>query len=311
MSASAIFRRTACLLLLGAPLLALAEGDWRAERVGGDVLRAGQERLADGEPVAAPLRLRLKEGAALTLRRNATRLRLRGPAELQLHADADDGGARLVLAAGALRASTESPEGLKINAGALRLQLAGAEAWVEAADTARVCALSGETAVQHAEAYPTYRLKETGACLAAAPDGVLLHEWPDRAVLNARLARADGGSRPLPASFRPPLTATLPVDAAPEGTPEEAAPDDAPSSGAAPQASAEAGWYVVLGAFSTGDRARRRLDEAGIDGRVLPGSADAPYRSVAGPHDDRAAAETRRQALRERFPGAWLLQHTP
>lgn len=310
MTASALFRRTACLLLLGAPLLALAEGNWRAERVGGEVLRDGQERLADGEPVTAPLRLRLKEGAALTLRRNATRLRLRGPAELQLHADADDGAARLVLAAGALRASTESPEGLKINAGALRLQLAGAEAWVEAADTARVCALSGDTAVQHAEAYPTYRLKETGACLAAAPDGVLLHEWPDRAALNARLARADGGSRPLPASFRPPLTATLPLDTTPADAPEKA-PEDTPASEATPAATPESGWYVVLGAFSTRERAQRQLDQAEVEGQVLPGSADAPYRSVAGPHGDRAAADTQRQALRERFPDAWLLQHTP
>lgn len=310
MSASALFRRTACLLLLGAPLLALAEGDWRAERVGGEVLRDGQERLADGEPVAAPVRLRLMEDAALTLRRHATRLRLRGPAELRLHADGADGGARLVLAGGALRASAESGPPLKINAGALRLQLGGAEAWVEAADTARVCALRGATAVQHAEAYPTYRLKETGACLTAAPDGVLLHEWPDRAALNARLARADGGSRPLPASFRPPLSATLPLDGASADAPEKS-PEDAPASGAAPAATPESGWYVVLGAFSTRERAQRQLDQANVDGQVLAGSADAPYRSVAGPHGDREAADTQRQALRERFPGAWLLQHTP
>lgn len=301
MRPSPIFRRTACALLLGLPLLAPAGGEWRAERVGGEVLRGGQQRIADGEPVASPVRLRLEQGAALTLRRNATRLRLRGPAELQLYADATDGAARLVLSAGALRASSESDEALKINAGALRLQLSRAEAWVEAADTPRVCALSGETAVQHAEAYPTYRLKETGACLAAAPEGVLLHEWPDRATLNARLARADGGSRPLPASFRPPLQASSPV--------EQAQADEPTSEAAAP--AAKAGWYIVLGAFSTRERALDQLDAASLDGRILPGPAGAPYRSAAGPHPDRDAAEARKEGLRERFPGAWLLQHTP
>ncbi|WP_043769338.1 SPOR domain-containing protein [Algiphilus aromaticivorans] len=306
MSASATFRRTACLLLLGAPLLTLAEGDWRAERVGGEVLRDGQQALADGEPVASPARLQLAEGAALTLRRDASRLRLRGPAELRLHEEGPDGGARIVLSKGAMRTSAESGPALKINAGALRLQLDEAEAWVETADTGRVCALHGEIAVQHAEAYPTYRLQETGACLAAASDGVLLHEWPDRATLNARLARADGGSRPLPANFRPPLAPARPADAA---LPRE--PADAPTSDATTPVN-EGGWYVVLGAFSTQERAQRQLDTAAVDGQVLPGTADAaPYRSVAGPHADREAAESAREALRERVPGAWLLQHTP
>ena len=291
--------------MVGAPLLALAEGDWRAERVGGEVLRDGQEALADGEPVAAPARLQLAEGAALTLHKDTTRLRLRGPGELSLHGDGPDGGARIVLSKGALRASAESGPALKINAGALRLQLAGAEAWVETADTGRVCTLHGETAVQHAEAFPTYRLKETGACLAAASDGVLLHEWPDRATLNARLARADGGSRPLPANFRPPLAPTQPGDTA-----LAREPADAPASETATPAN-KAGWYVVLGAFSTRERAQRQLDTAAVDGQVLPGAANAPYRSVAGPHADREAAESAREALRERFPGAWLLPHTP
>jgi cell division septation protein DedD len=303
MTPSAIFRRTACAALLGVPLLATAGGEWRAERVGGDVLRDDLQRLADGEPVAAPVRLRLEEGAALTLRRNATRLRLRGPAVLQLHADAADGAARLVLRAGALRASSESDDALKINAGALRLKLSRAEAWVEAADGARVCALRGETAVQHAEAYPTYRLGETGACLAAAPEGVLLHEWPDRATLNARLARADGGSRPLPASFRPPLQTAPPAEATPAV--------EAASETAAPPSAAEAGWYVVLGAFSTRERAQQQLDRVSLDGRMLPGPAGAPYRISAGPYPDRDAAEARKDRLRERFPDAWLLQHPP
>lgn len=310
MNAFSTFRGAACLLLLGAPLLALADASWRAERVSGDVLRDGQDRVADGAPLAPPLRLQLADEAALTLRRETARMRLRGPAALRLHADGADGGARLVLEAGALRASAGSRPALKINAGPLRLQLINAEAWVETADTARVCALSGETAVQHAEAYPTYRLQETGACLAAAPDGVLLHEWPDRAALNARLARADGGSRPLPASFRPPLSATPPVDPTPADAPTRAA-QSTPASGASATAEAEAGWYVALGAFSTRERARLRLDQAEVEGRVLPGPADAPYRSVAGPHGDREAAERQRQALRERFPGAWLLEHTP
>ena len=79
----------------------------------------------------------------------------------------------------------------------------------------------------------------------------------------------------------------------------------------APPAASEGGWYVVLGAFSSRERARDHLEAIAVAGRVLPGPAQAPYRSAAGPHASRDAAEARRRALAERFPGAWLVQHTP
>lgn len=281
--------RTSCLLLLSACMVSTAEAAWRAERVGGSVERADGSALADGAPVAEDAALRLNEGAALTLRRGDIRLRTRGPAQLRLYADDADGTSRLVLESGALRASAAGDTGLKINAGRLRLKLAGAEAWVESAGEDRVCALQGETAVQHAAAASTQRLRETGACRTAAPEGVLLHEWPDRATLNARLARADGGSRPLPVSFEAP-----------------------PAGEAAPVQQADTKeWYVVLGAFSSPERAETLFADDGIDGQVLAAGADGPYRSVVGPFPDKAAADARRNNLRERFSGAWLLEHTP
>lgn len=307
MRASAI-RRSTLALLLGVCATSPVLADWRAERVGGEVVLGDGSTLADGQPVTAGSALTLGDDTALTLRHGGSRLRTRGPARLTIHADAHGGAARVVLDHGALRASAGPDDVLKVNVGLLRLKLEDAEVWTESADADRVCALQGVTAVQHVTARPTYSLREAGACRTAAREGVLLHEWPDRAALNARLARADGGSRPLPVSFQPPSGVATSPDTTPSGPTAASTPD--PASPTAP-AQAESTWYVVLGAFSTRTRAQTMLRDAALDGRVLAAGADGPYRSVVGPLADRAAAHARRTALRERFAGAWVLSHTP
>lgn len=286
-------RRDGLLLLLGLALCVPAEAGWRAEHVSGAVLRDGGQRVADGEPLAEHATLALEADAALTLRAEGARLRLRGPATIQLYERTSDGSARLVLREGALRASTDDNGGVKVNAGGLRLRLRNGEAWAQSDDSDRVCALQGSVAVQQADKPATHHLRETGACLILDADDKLLQEWPDRRTLNEWLARADGGSRPLPPYFRP-LRGQTRTPEAPEGPATEGA----------------VAWYVALGAFSERERARTLLEQAGVEGTILRTDAGL-FRSLAGPYEHRDAAEARRDSLRSRYPDAWLLEHTP
>lgn len=309
-------RRTAAAALLAAllnPAGALAE--WRAERVTGEVaVRHGDTSttaLADGAPVASGSMLRLHEGGALTLWRDGARLRTRAPAELRIHADGPGTVPRLQLLDGAVRAEVPSGLDLRVNAGALRLQMRDGEAWFSTGATHdRVCALRGAVAVQVPDKQQTLYLRETGACLARGPDGALLHERPGRNELNARLARADSGSRPLPVTYRPP---PLPAsDAATGQTQPVPVPDAGPAAGPAQPANAENGWYIVVGAFSERVRAEALLRDDPVigsaRGAVLPIAGSGLVRAAIGPFGSRAEAERQRAALAARHPGAWLLE---
>lgn len=336
-----LWRKTATTL--AATMLALsgttaaAEG-WRAERVTGPVAVDAGGTLADGAPVAADARLRLDDDGALTLWRAGTRLRLRGPAELALFpADRPD-IARVQLHSGTMRADAPAGRDLRVNAGQLRLRLVNAEAWTAAGqDGDRVCALDGTTQVQLPNAVQTLMLEHTGACLRLMDDGTLLHERPTRSELNARLARADGGSDPLPVTFKP---APVPDDAdatsAAAKVPGAATPStpgsadtatteakavqakDPPRSvepvgpGAARAADYQQAWFVVIGAFTDNQSARNVLqkdrDIAPEQAHVLRIARGGLFRSAVGPFPDRDSAEQRRAALRERYPEAWLLR---
>lgn len=308
-------RRTAAAALLAAllsPAGALAE--WRAERVTGEVaVRHGNTSttaLADGAPVASGSTLRLHEGGALTLWRDGARLRTRAPAELRIHADGPGTVPRLHLLDGAVRAEVPGGLDLRVNAGALRLQMRDGEAWFSTGDTHdRVCALRGAVAVQVPDKQQTLYLRETGACLARGPDGALLHERPGRNELNARLARADSGSRPLPVTYQPP---PLPGG---DGTSGQPAPDAGSAAAPAPAATAGNGWYIVVGAFSERERAEALLrDDPAIGsarGAVLPIADSGLVRAAVGPFGSRDKAERQRAALAARHPGAWLLEPGP
>jgi len=310
---------------------------WRAERVTGSVAVDSGHSLADGAPVAADARIQLDDDGALTLWRTGTRLRLRGPAELALFPADQPEIARVQLRSGTMRAHAPTGRDLRVNAGQLRLRLMNAEAWTAAApDGDRVCALDGTIQVQLPNASQTLMLEHAGACLRLLGDGTLLHERPTRSELNARLARADGGSDPLPVTFTPaPVpeeadTATAPADtpttmqppapAASASQPEEAMPNEdmtPPRSvePVGPGASSEQydrAWFVVVGAFTDNASAREVLQG---DRRIAPGEAHVLriargglFRSAVGPFPGRDSAEARRATLRERYPEAWLLR---
>ncbi|MHA7833005.1 MAG: SPOR domain-containing protein, partial [Algiphilus sp.] len=157
---------------------------------------------------------------------------------------------------------------------------------------------------------------------------------------NARLARADGGSDPVPVTFSPaPIpegarpAARLPkaprpiaVPPAPATTTEAAGPDAAtpdpatqppgrsvkPVGRAADAEQYDQAWFVVIGAFTDNASARavlRRNQNIGPDeGHVLRIARGGLFRSAVGPFPDRAAAEARREALRTQYPEAWLLR---
>ncbi|WP_420427912.1 SPOR domain-containing protein [Algiphilus sp.] len=337
-------RALALPFLLVVSTTVVAQG-WRAERVTGPVESTSGEALADGAPLAADARLQLQEGGALTLWRAGTRLRLRGPAELALFPADQPEVARVQLRDGALRADAPAGRDLRVNAGALRLRLVNAEAWMAAAgDGDRVCALRGTTQVQVPDSNQTLMLERTGACLRRLQDGTLLHERPTRSELNARLARADGGSDPVPVTFRPapiPEGARTASSPAPSSTPPEessirsadagsaaaaaapAAPDTnpvlqtparsvKPVERAAPPDQYEQAWFVVIGAFTDEASARavlrRNQGIAPDEGHVLRIARGGLFRSAVGPFPDRAAAEARREALRTDYPEAWLLR---
>lgn len=310
---------------------------WRAERVTGSVAVDSGGSLADGAPVAANARIQLDDDGALTLWRAGTRLRLRGPGELALFAADRPEVARVQLKSGTMRADAPAGRDLRVNAGQLRLRLVNAEAWTAAApDGDRVCALDGTTQVQLPNATQTLMLEHTGACLRLLEDGTLLHERPTRSELNARLARADGGSDPLPVTFTPapapdqsgPAAAAATTQAAMQPSapsssaqqPTDAMPaeDDTPSRSVervgpgADSALYEQAWFVVIGAFTDNASAREVLKK---DQRIAPEEAHVLriargglFRSAVGPYTDRDSAEKRRASLREQYPGAWLLR---
>lgn len=331
----------AATMLALSGITAAAEG-WRAERVTGAVAVDAGGALADGAPVAADARLRLDDDGALTLWRAGTRLRLRGPADLALFPADKPEIARVQLHSGTMRAHAPAGRDLRVNAGQLRLRLVNAEAWTAAEeDGDRVCALGGTTQVQLPDAVQTLMLEHTGACLRLMDDGTLLHERPPRSELNARLARADGGSDPLPVTFKPApvpengdamAAAANGVEGAVPPTPDTgsgtAATDttqteavqakDPPRSvkpvgpGAADTADYQQAWFVVIGAFTDNTSARNVLKrDQGIapeEAHVLRIARGGLFRSAVGPYPDRESAEQRREALRDRYPEAWLLR---
>lgn len=333
-------RTLAIPFLLMACTSVAAEG-WRAERVTGPVVSTSGEQLADGAPLATDARLQLQRDGALTLWRAGTRLRLRGPAALALFPADQPEVARVQLRAGALRADAPAGRDLRVNAGALRLRLVNAEAWMAAAeDGDRVCALRGTTQVQVPDSGQTLMLDRTGACLHRLTDGTLLHDRPTRGELNARLARADGGSDPVPVTFTPapipqdvpaatmaPKSAATPADGGKASAASAVAKPTAAVAGAAapiPPRSVEPvgraarpeqydqAWFVVIGAFTEKATAQEVLrQDPGIapnEGHVLRIARGGLFRAAVGPFPDRAAAEARRAALLTPYPKAWLLR---
>lgn len=279
---------------------AVQAAEWQAERVSGGVRQSvdGNNRsLADGERVHAMARFALSnENAALTLRHGNTRLRTRGPGNLQLFGV--DGGdpavARVQLLDGAVRVDSRDLD-LRINAGGLRGRVHQGEAWLSTGrDGDLACVLRGRLELRHSGETGIQTLEQPGECLRL--DGQIgTRLLPAAATLNVWLARADGGLNPLspatvaagngaapaprdadmrapatsaPATPPPPPAASpapsrpvpVPAPAAtprPVAPPASSAPARMPATAAAVGRGSASGWYVVVGTFAEPARAQR------------------------------------------------------
>lgn len=293
----------ALALLLAPPVL--AQEAWVAERVTGKVsveLDGSRRSLEDGQRLPERGSVELQDDAALTLWRANVRLRTRGPSFLGLHGS--PGGeariARLHVGEGAFRIEAPENADLRINVGGLRVRLSGGEAWLAAdPDADRVCALRGSVEVQPPDATHTLIMRQTGACLALHADGSLEDERPLLHEINERLARADGGSSPLPVTFQTPPLPTRRADR-PQAAATAAAPEPAPPAGEH--------FYVILGAFS--DQARAQAALGGLDhprARVLRSDDARLWRLAIGPFTDRVEANRERSAVRRQYADSWIL----
>lgn len=227
---------------------------------------------------------------------------------------------RLVLESGSLRASTRAastptPADLRINIGALRLRVFGAEVWMERGrDFDEVCVIEGAVELQ-TPAGP-HRLDEPGSCLRLLATGVQYLDPAAAAPITPRLRRtalaALGGVSP------PPEVPTTPIVLAPRPTPALALPPPDPVTDAAEARLADGGavWTIVLASVSDENAARReaqRLRADGLDTRVVDATrADGgrTWRVVAGRYASKTDAAADIASIRKRrgLAKAWITQ---
>jgi hypothetical protein len=216
---------------------------------------------------------------------------------------------RLVVESGSMRASTRAsstptPADLRINLGALRLRVFGAEVWMERArDFDEVCVIEGAVELQ-TPAGPQ-RLDEPGSCLRLLATGVQLLDPAAAAPITPRLQRT--------------ALAVLGGIGAAAGPPPAAAPAPTPAPATPPSPSpqtAAAGptWTIVLASVPDEDAARReseRLRADGLDTRVVEatrGNGGRTWRVVAGAYASKAEAAADIAAVRQRrgLAKAWI-----
>lgn len=223
------------------------------------------------------------------------------------------GLARVVLERGTLRADARAqqqlaPADLRINVGALRLRVFGAEAWIErGADGDEVCVLAGAVELQTPEG--PQRLDEPGSCLRAGRGGLQRLDVAASGAMAPRLARTafpgDRAARAAAAAVVPAAAEARAAAPAAEAAPG-ATPEPAPADGGA--------WTIVLASLPEAARAEQeaqRLRAAGIDARVIEaqrGDGGTTYRIVSGRYASKDAAAPEIRALRARrgLAGAWV-----
>ncbi len=230
---------------------------------------------------------------------------------------------RLVHEAGTLRASSRTagttPADLRINLGAVRMRVFGAEVWMERASAFdEVCLVAGAVEMQ-TPAGPQ-RLDEPGACLRVTAGGLqhldaaaagplaprLLRTTADTRLAAAAAAAASTVATVTPAPQPPPPPPPVPERPAPEPSAE---PAPAPPAGAGP-------WTIVLASLPERDRAdseAARLRGLGLDATVIAAARDdgtTTWRVVSGSYPQKADAAADIAAIRKRrgLSGAWVTQ---
>jgi cell division septation protein DedD len=224
---------------------------------------------------------------------------------------------RLVVEAGSMRASTRAastpmPADLRINLGALRLRVFGAEVWMERArDFDEVCVIEGAVELQ-TPAGP-HRLDEPGSCLRLLATGVQHLDPRAAAPIAPRLQRTTlatfGGMAASAESVPPPATSAV----APAPPPP---PSPTPETFVSTDAGVDAPWTIVLASVPEESAARReaeRLRASGLDTRVVEatrGDGGRTWRVVAGRYADKAAAAEDIASIRKRrgLARAWIAQ---
>ncbi len=285
-----------------------------------------------------PSRVRTGDGGRLELRLvDKGLLTLGGNSTLLIHSTEPPDGlarrglARLQLERGHLRVAAGPldlwpPSDLRLNAGALRLRIFGAEIWADIHDRGdEICLLHGAVEIQ--TPLGPERLDGRGECLVwdgqavqrltprqAGPMGIRLSQliFPEATDAYTVSIRAQGAVPP-PAIAGGGQRPTAPPVAAP--SPRPMPPPPPPDDTALPDAGDDARWRLVLASLPTREAAdleAQRLRHRGLDTRIDIGrSSDgtATYRLTYGAFYTRESAE---QVLREQrrqrgFEKAWLL----
>ncbi len=217
------------------------------------------------------------------------------------------GLARLVLVQGTLRADARAqpplpPADLRINVGALRLRVFGADAWIgRASDGDEVCVLAGAVELQTPEG--PQRLDTPGHCLRAGRGGLQPFDATADGTLAVRLAHT---------AFPGDPAARIPGAAPWRPTPSVAA--RAADSQPAPSATVGVAWTIVLASLPDASRAEqeaRRLRAIAADARVVAAPRDGgsiTYRVVSGHYASKAAAAADLRVLRAQhgLARAWI-----
>lgn len=305
-------------------------------RVSGDVEReraGGRSSVQVPDTIEAGDRIRTGADALIALQMAPIGLLTLGAdGEMLLHSvegidpPARAGLARVVVERGTLRIDARPkqqlpPADLRVNVGALRLRVFGAEAWIARSTGGdEVCLLSGAVELQTPDG--PQRLDQPGSCLRASQSGLQLLDPGSVGAMAPRLAHTAFPGDPAvarPAARAPAETAGTAEPAAAAEMPVAAPSRAAPDSGElhAPVAAAATGaWTIVLASLPEADKAEQeaaRLRASGIDVRIVEAQrADGAvtYRVVSGLYANKvdAAADIRTLRARRGLRSAWVTQ---
>ncbi|MBY8965067.1 SPOR domain-containing protein [Algiphilus sp. NNCM1] len=218
-----------------------------------------------------------------------------------------------------------------------RALMSGAEGWFAATDGAsRICAASGVVEVELLDSGHTVFLREARECVSLTSNGALSYEALPPETLEERMfaptfARISEATSP-PASPPPVRAASAPrlADEPPTQSTEAVKTDkddvrpDAQTEQTVGRTSQVAvsklvtvpdgNWFVVLGAFSSEDRARRfregLVDSIRSRASVARDPGNDMHRVLVGPFAGIETADEARLMLRTHFPGAWIIEES-
>ncbi|MFA5939554.1 MAG: SPOR domain-containing protein [Sinimarinibacterium sp.] len=349
MIAGASARTAAGLALLAAVTAQAEDRRFDVVRLDGSATRESEQASASlrvAEPVVAGDRVRTGADGHIVLHLPPVgALTLGVESALYVHSiEAEDlparsGLARLILEYGTARINARSqqqlpPADLRINMGALRLRVFGAEIWIERSnDVEEVCLLSG--AIELQGPFGSRRLDEPGYCLRAAASGLLEQNANSASAMAPRLnltafpgdptmqwvasmaateprpdaeagarSRPEQGLEPVPnAASSAPAAALTAEPVAEPAAPLVSAPDEGIGD-----------WTIVLASLpeeAAAEKEAARLRAAGLDARLMKVARDEgglTYRVVSGQYPSKSDAAPAIQAIRARrgLRAAWI-----